>query len=471
MIGIAKTALRHKKTTPWRRGVERRHFADKSLCRLPRPASTAFRLRGLGDVLGVLCRLEVGVLGDVVQQDRYVSGYGRKRNLPGLTVGYESLVDASQNVIRATSGNGSHVERLLEVASAAFGLCLLLDRAALVVDWRVTAHLGDAFRIELADVWAVGEDVASKARPYAFDLLEPSRKIAHAFVALDGCVACGLKLCNLLVDLFEKLGDAPLHVGVGIVLELIVDERPGLLVVLSRADGLFQAFVRFGTSLDEVKLLVLEGSGVVANHLAVDGVCFLKTPLGLRVSACPPSVQAHGTDILREAFVGKRLLVGACRLEAHDRSELGCLRDQFGSAGLDVLDVFLLTVGIADVEPVLADVNSDVHSGRNHDILSLSSSYRVFVTRMPLQPFRLLLMTKRRFPDSPAICKYLGGNEITAAAWGTMAIALRHSLRSGFYASASSETAEQEQREVYHKRNRQGRYNALIEITLELMKR
>ena len=65
-------------------------------------------------------------------------------------------------------------------------------------------------------------------------------------------------------------------------------------------------------------------------------------------------------------------------------------------------------------------------------------------------------MTKRRFPDSPAICKYLGGNEITAAAWGTMAIAPGHSLRSGFDASASSETAEQEQREVYHKRNRQG---------------
>ena len=113
------------------------------------------------------------------------------------------------------------------------------------------------------------------------------------------------------------------------------------------------------------------------------------------------------------------------------------------------------SAGGGDVEPVLADVNSDVHSGCNHDILSLSSSYKVFVTRMPLQPFRLLLMTKRRFPDSPAICKYLGGNEITAAAWGTMAIAPGHSLRPGFDASASSETAEQEQREVYYKRNRQ----------------
>ena len=38
---------------------------------------------------------------------------------------------------------------------------------------------------------------------------------------------------------------------------------------------------------------------------------------------------------------------------------------------------------------------------------------------------------------------------------GTMAIAPWHSLRSGFDASAISETAEQEQREVYHKRNRQ----------------
>ena len=56
---------------------------------------------------------------------------------------------------------------------------------------------------------------------------------------------------------------------------------------------------------------------------------------------------------------------------------------------------------------------------------------------MPLQQFRLLLMTKRRFPDSPAICKYLGGNEITAAVWGTMAIAPGHSLHLGFDASAS----------------------------------
>ena len=456
MIGIAKTALRHKKTTPWRRGVERRHFADKSLSRLPRPASTAFRLRGLGDVLGVLSLLEVGVLGNVVQQDRYVSGYSRKRNLPRLSVGYESLVDASQNVIRATSGNGSHVESLLEVASATLGLCLLLDRGTLMVDGCVSAHLGNAFRVELADVWAIGENVASKARPYALDLLESSRKIAHAFVALYGCVACGLKLCDLLVDLFEKLGDALLHVGVGIVLELIVDERPGFLVVLSCADGFFQSFVRFGTSLDEVKFLILEGCGVVADHLAVNGVSLLKTPLGLRVPACPPGVETHGTDILRETFVGKRLLVWTCCLEAHNRTELGCFRNQSGSAGLDVLDMFFLTVGIADVEPVLSDVHSDVHSGRNHDILSLSSSYRVFVTRMPLQPFRLLLMTKRRFPDSPAICEYLEGNEITAAARGTMAIAPWHSLRSGFDASAISETAEQEQREVYHKRDRQG---------------
>ena len=44
---------------------------------------------------------------------------------------------------------------------------------------------------------------------------------------------------------------------------------------------------------------------------------------------------------------------------------------------------------------------------------------------------------------------------------GAMALAPGHSLRAGFDASASSETAEQEQREVYHKRNRQEgtRYN------------
>jgi hypothetical protein len=65
-------------------------------------------------------------------------------------------------------------------------------------------------------------------------------------------------------------------------------------------------------------------------------------------------------------------------------------------------------------------------------------------------------MTKRRFPDSPAIYKYLGGNEITAAARVAMAIVARAFSSLRFWVSAISTPVEQERRKVYHAQVRQG---------------
>ena len=401
---------------PCGHGAERSRNRGRRLLRLAGSSTSALWMRCRGDDLGVLRRLEVGVFGNVVQQDGDMARDRCQGNLPWLAVGYEPLVYAAEDVVRATAGYRSHVESLPEVGSAALGLGPVLDRAALVVDGSVTAHLGDALRVEVADVGTVGEYRPRKARADAFDLLEPAGEIFHARVAFNCRIAFGLESGNLRVDLLDKLVDGLLHVGVRVVLKLVVDEGPGLHVVLARADGLFEAFLRFGMLLDEMKLRFLERCRVVADHFAVDGVGLLDAPLRFGKAPRLPGVKAHGLHALGEAFVGKRLLIWPCRLEADDGTEFRGPRDQFCPTGLDVLDVFLSTVWVADVKPLLADVNSYVHSDRIHDILSLSSSYGDLVSRMPLQPFRLWLMTKWRCPDSPAMYLYLGGNELTATA-------------------------------------------------------
>ena len=125
-----------------------------------------------------------------------------------------------------------------------------------------------------------------------------------------------------------------------------------------------------------MELLVLEGERVVADHLAVDLVRFLDAALGFGEPPGSPCVEAHGPDVSCEAFVRKGLLVRPGRLEADDCSERRRLLDHLRPAGLDVSDVFLLSVGVADVKPFLADVDSHYQFRRLHDILSLSSSYQ-----------------------------------------------------------------------------------------------
>ena len=295
---------------------------------------------------------------------------------------------------------------------------LVPDCAAFVVDRCVPAHLGDALRVEVSDVRAACKHRPDKTRAYALDLQESVGQVFHPLVIGYGLVAPGLYPRNLPVKSRDGAFKMPARIPVADVLKLVVHDCPCLHEVPAHADALFQPLLRFGAGLDEVELFVLEGCRVVADHLAVDPVRLFDAPLGFGEPARAPGVKAYSPYAFCEAFVRERLFIRPRRLEADDGIGPRRSLDHFSPAGLDVSDCFLLPVRVADVEPFLADIHPDVHSDLIHDILSLSSSYRDAVSRMPFQPYRLWLMKMQRRPDSPAMYMHLGGNGLTAAAWG-----------------------------------------------------
>ena len=425
---MLKTVREQRQATPRQRGVDRARFVRERLRRLARPSATAPWKRRAGDVLRILGGDEVWVLRDVVQQDGDAPRDSRERDLAWLALGDKALVDRAEDVVAPACGDRRHVHGLPEVRSAALRLGLLLDRAALVVDRGVAAHLGYAAVRELSDVGAVGEHDAREARADALDRLEPRGKLAHAVVRGNRRVALSLDPGDLLVELGEGLVEALAHLGVGKVLVLVVDDGSRLHQVLARRNSPLQRLVGLGSRLDEVKLIILEGHRVVADHLAVDGVGLLDAPLRFRVLPRSPGVQAHGPDASGEAFFGKRLLVWAGGLEADDGSELERLLDQFGSAGLDVPDFLLGSVWVADVERIFADIDADVNSDRIHDILSLSSSYRDLYPACSFNHAALAHDEWRR-SDSPAMYVHLGGNELAAMAQGRWPSLSGHSFR------------------------------------------
>ena len=195
----------------------------------------------------------------------------------------------------------------------------------------------------------------------------------HPFVPCDRAVAFGLEAVDLLVEFRQEARDLLLDFGIADVLELVEDDGPRLLEVLAHSDGLFEALLGLRARLDVAQAAFPERSGVGADHLAVDLVRLLEKTLRLGVLPRAPGVEAHGLHALREALLGEQLLIGIGRLETNDGAELHGPLDQFRSAGLDVPDVFLLSIRVADVEPILADVDPDVRPGRIHGILSLSS--------------------------------------------------------------------------------------------------
>ena len=425
---MLKTVRVQGLATPRRRGVDQVRFDRGRLLRLARPSATALGKRRTSDVLRVLGGNEVGVLRDVVQQNGDTPRDGRECDLAWLALGDKALVDRAEDVVAPACGNRRHVHGLPEIGSAALRLGLLLDRAALVVDRSVAAHLGDATVRELADVRTIGEHDARETRADTLDRLEPRGKLAHAVIRGDRRVAFSLDPGDLLVELGERLVKALAHLGVRKVLVLVVDDGSRLHQVLARGNGPLQRFVGLGSWLDEVQLRFAEGHRVVADHLAVDGVGLLDAPLRFRVLPRSPGVQAHGPDASGEAFVGKRLLVWAGGLEADDGSELERLLDQFGSAGLDVPGFLLGSVGVADVERIFADIDADVNSDRIHDILSLSSSYRDSYPGCSFNHAALAHDEWRR-SDSPAMYVHLGCNELAAMAQGRWPSLSGHSFR------------------------------------------
>ncbi len=338
--------------------------------------ASALAAFGLCDVFRILRWDEVRISGDVVEQDGDASCDGRERESPGLTLGDEPLVERAQDVVIAACGDGGHVEGFFEIRPPSLRLGLVPDCTALVVNRRAPAHLGDALWIEVADVRAVCEHSPDKARAYAFDLQESVGQMFHPLVVGYGPVAFGLYPRNLPVKLRDGAFEVPARIPVADMFELVVHDRPCFHEVPAYADILFQPFLRLGAGLDEVELLVLERYRVVADHLAVDLVRLLDTPLGFGEPPCAPGVKAHGPDTSREAFFCQGLLIRACRLEADDGIEPCRSFDHLSPAGLDVSDCFLLSVRVADVELFFADIDPHYHFGRWHDILSLSSSYQ-----------------------------------------------------------------------------------------------
>ena len=127
---------------------------------------------GSCDILWILRRNEVGISGDVIEQDGDASCDGREREFPGLSLGDEPLVERAKDVVAAACGDGGHVEGLFEIRPPALRLGLVPDCAALVIDGCAPAHFGDALRVEVADVGAACEHCPDKARAYALDLQE-----------------------------------------------------------------------------------------------------------------------------------------------------------------------------------------------------------------------------------------------------------------------------------------------------------
>ena len=136
------------------------------------------------DSLWILRRNEVGISGDVVEQDGDASCDGREREFPGLAFCDEPLVELAQDVVATACGYGGHVEGLFEVGPPTLRLGLVPDCADLVVDGCASAHFGDALRVEVADVRAACEHRPDKTRAYAFafDLQEPVGQVSHSLV-------------------------------------------------------------------------------------------------------------------------------------------------------------------------------------------------------------------------------------------------------------------------------------------------
>ena len=235
-------AWQNTATAGWRSGG-----MDYALCglgRRPGPSAAPFGTVGLGDVLGILRGLEVRVLGDGVEQNGDFTGHGRECQLACLAVGDEPLVEFPQHVVVPRRAHGGHVQGLREFAPASFRAGLPLDRAALVADRRVPAHLGDALVVELPDVWAFGEHRPGEARADALDLPESPVEVFQALVRRDGRGALLLDPLDVPVDALERVPEVLRRLRVEVVLELVGDDVPGLLEVPARADALFEAFLR-----------------------------------------------------------------------------------------------------------------------------------------------------------------------------------------------------------------------------------
>ena len=319
-------------------GAMCRRRIGRSLLRLA--WASVLRSGLLGGCLRVLRGLEIWMFCDGVEQDGDAPCNSCERDLARLAVGHEALIELAKYVIVPACGYRSHVERLLEVGSASAWLGRVLDRAALVVERGVAAHLGDALGVEVADVGALREDCAGEARPHALDLAETPVELAKPPVGRYCSVALRFDLGDVLVKALQRTPEVPRRLRIEVVLELVGDDRTGLEEVLSRSDGLLEAFLGFGARLYEMEFLVLERRRVVADHLAVNGVRLLNPPLRLRELARPPCIEAHGLDAARKAFVGQGLLVWAGGLEADYGAELRRLLDQLCPAGPDVSYVF-----------------------------------------------------------------------------------------------------------------------------------
>ena len=124
------------------------------------------------------------------------------------------------------------------------------------------------------------------------------------------------------------------------VLELIDDKRLGLGQVPPDAGRPLEPPVAVGHWPNEAKLLRFERCREISDHLAVDGVRFLKHPLGFRVLPRLPCVQPDGGNSCGKTFVRKILLVRSCGFEADNGGRRPCLPDEFCPAAFCVSDVF-----------------------------------------------------------------------------------------------------------------------------------
>ena len=145
--------------------------------------------------------------------------------------------------------------------------------------------------------------------------------------------------------------------------------------------------MRSASGLNEWHFAIFERRGEVADHLAVQSVRLLYPASRLGILTSLPGVKASSSHSCGQAFVREVFLVYAGGLETDYSVKLLCGVYDSCPSGLVVLEVLLFPIREADVEAVLTDVDSYVHSDRIHGILSLSSGYVGCMCRpMPLQP-------------------------------------------------------------------------------------
>ena len=333
---------------------------------------------------------------------------GDQRSALGNPAGDQPFVCPAQAVVAAAGAHGGHVQRAPEIPAASSRPGLLRNRAAPVLERGDAGELGDTLRRERPDVGARRQGRADEHRTYADDLPEPRGDGAHPLVRPYRGDADGVHPLDLTVD----RGDCPCYGGldicVQIALELACDQRLRLEQVPADAYGALELPIPCGPFPDEVQLVRPERRGVVPDHLAVYRVGLFQHALRLSVLSRLPRVQADRGDSGCDAFGLQGLVVGASGLEADDSAEGAGLLDERRPAAFCVPDVFLVSVGVADVQAVLADVNSHVHSGLIHGILSLSYELKQlsgFNGPAALATIQFVDHSKWRRPNSRSDCR------------------------------------------------------------------